>query len=718
MSPEQASADRDLSARSDVYSLGCVLYEMLAGQPPHTGPSAQNILVRILTEDPRDVAELRRTVPPHVAATVMKSIEKLPADRFDTARQFMDALEDPNFSHVHVSRAVTTPSPAPAAGTPSAAAPAKLVRGMAGALVVLVGLAAWGWLRPAPDVPSPMATRASIDLRGDEVHQFAKLIISPDGSHLAYVSGNEGDRRLWVRRIDEEHFRVLYQGDAFWPAFSPDGDWIAFEQGDALMKVALSGGAPRVVAPERSQVGQPHWGDDRTIVFWDTGRIYRVPETGGEPTLVAELSGESLANPHLLPGGRGLLASSGSSFTTYFVDLERDTIVPLIPGGITARYVDTGHVLYLDEEGGLWARAFDPTSGEVTGEATPVLQGIGLRSNLVGRYDVSRTGTLVYGLGGVTAMAAAPGELVVVGLDGSEEVAPLPPRVIRQVRWAPDGERIAYAGTEPGDLNASWMIYEYNVELQTTPTRLTSEGDVNNYPAWSPDGERIAFSSAREGSVGRDLYVKNVFDDSPPERIFGVNGRSRPDDWLEGDVLVFTTGNSAARNNSWTIQIPDSATAQPYVAAEGNRQWSRVAPQGDLAAYESNETGRYEIFVRAFPEARQPTPVSSGGGLRPRWSPDGNTIYYWREYQGGDSLFAARIQREPAFRVLSTDVVLAGDYRSPDDWDLHPDGDRFVTTRLVETGSATSAAAGIEPERHLMVTNWFTELLAAVGEGN
>ena len=401
------------------------------------------------------------------------------------------------------------------------------------------------------------------------------------------------------------------------------------------------------------------------------------------------------------------------------MDLETGDIEALIPGGVAPKYVETGHVLYTDEEGGLWARPFDPGTGEVSGEATPVLQGIGRAINWVSRYSVSRTGTLVYSVGGGGGGAGEPGELVVVGLDGSEDVAPLPPRLMRTIRWAPDGERVAYSGTEPGDLNGPQMIYEYDVELQTTPTRLTSEGEVAYYPAWSPDGTRIAYSSNREDAAGRHMFLKNVLDDSPPVRIFSApNARARPDQWLAGDTLVFTFGNSPVRNNSWTMQVPDSTTARAYIAAEGNRQWARVAPQGDLAAYQTNETGRNEIFVRAFPEARQPTPVSSGGGLRPMWAPDGNTIYYWRWYPGADSLFAARIQREPAFRVLSTDFVLAGDYRDPEDWDLHPDGDRFVTTRLVESGSTAGAAVGVEPERHIIVTNWFTELLAAVGEGN
>jgi Tol biopolymer transport system component len=590
---------------------------------------------------------------------------------------------------------------------------------MAAAIVVVTGLAAWGWLKPEPEAPVPMAVRAHLEL-SEEPTSISTIMISPDGSHLAYVSGTTPTtRKLWVRRIDEEQFRVLYEGDAFWPVFSPDGDWIAFEAQNTLMKVALSGGAPRIVAPERGQLRQPHWGDEGSIVFSDGGRIYRVPETGGEPTRITHAADTDLTNPHLLPGGRGLLASSGDTYTSYFVDMETDQIVPIIPGGIAPKYVETGHVLYVDQEGGVWARPFDPSSGEVGGEATPVLQGIGLAFDFVAHVSVSNTGTLVYRAGGAfQAAGTPPAELLVVGLDGSEEVAPLPPRVIRTVRWAPDGERVAYSGTGPSDLSAPLMIYEYNVELQTTPTRLTSEGTINYYPAWSPDGTRIAFSSAR-GASGRHMYVKNVFDDSAPERIFSEpGGRARPDQWLEDNVLIFTRGGSAARNNSWTMQVPDSTSAQAYVAAEGNRNWARVAPQRDLAAYQSDETGRDEIFVRSFPEPRQPMQVSSLGGSRPNWSPDGNSIYYWRSYPGEDSLFAARVQREPAFRVLSTEFVLAGDYRNVEDWDLHPEGDRFVTTRLSEGSSPTNAATGTADERHVIVTNWFTELLEAVGEAN
>jgi len=262
---------------------------------------------------------------------------------------------------------------------------------------------------------------------------------------------------------------------------------------------------------------------------------------------------------------------------------------------------------------------------------------------------------------------------------------------------------------------ASPMIYLYNTVVQSSPRRITYEGG-NWDPLWSPDGTRLVFSTRRAGTASRDLFLASVIEDAPPEPILpGVPGRQSPSQWLDGDLLLFNSGPAANRNGSWTMQIGDSTSAVPYLVAETDRTHARVAPQRDLAAYESTESGVREVYVRSFPEPRQPTIVSSGGGWSPRWSPDGNTVYYWRGQETGvDTLYAARVQRDP-FAVLSTEVVLSGNYVS-NGWDLHPGGDRFIVPR--RTGlNLGSPEEGAVPVRHYIVTNWFTELLGALGEG-
>jgi Tol biopolymer transport system component len=287
-----------------------------------------------------------------------------------------------------------------------------------------------------------------------------------------------------------------------------------------------------------------------------------------------------------------------------------------------------------------------------------------------------------------------------------------------------DGESVAYSGTDAGANQDLPMIYDYNVVLETAPRRLTFEGESYN-PVWSPEGEQIAFASQRTGTASYDLFTKRVTDDSAPELLWVTPGRQRPQHWLAGDTLLFQSGTGPAQNSPWLMEVADSATAQPYFTAEGNQLAAAISPDGELAAYQSNESESYEVYVRSFPTPRQPAIVSSGGGQFPRWSPDGSTLYYWKHRPRPgvpDSLFAATVGREPTFAVLSTEFVLAGDYLLGDEnnsanWDLHPEGDRFIVPRAV-SAPATPSTDGVaaEPERFLIVTNWFTELRVALGE--
>ncbi len=632
MSPEQASADRDLSVRSDVYSLGCVLYEMIAGQPPHTGPSAQSVLVRILTESPRPLSELRHTVPPHISAAVQKSIEKLPADRFESAKQFIEALDDPGFTYVPAAPKTATvvsapPSPASSGGPRAPWAVAA----------VLTLVAAWGWLRPLPETPAPPATRAVVDLRDVDMRSNERISISPDGSALVMVGIQDGQQGLWVRNAEDERFRLLVDsGEPQYPSFSPDGDWIVYETDvdHSVMKVALSGGAPRPVVPA-GEVGytHPHWGDDGTIVFRGIGGgVFRVPDTGGDPRLLTE---RPFWNPRLLPGGRGvLLTETGAGPSVHLLDLETDSVRELVPGGVDARYVTTGHLVYADQAGTLWAAAFDLRRGELTGEAIPILEGVRLvQGGRRARFSIADTGTLVSTHGGVSSLDGAnTHEMLVVGLDGSERVLPLAPRPMRNFRWSPDGERVAFSGSAPGGSMLGRMIYIYNVALGTTPKQLTFDGS-NHDPQWSPDGTKVVFASDRSDTSQRDLFVASVVDDSPPELLLASSARLTPRDWpSDRHVLFESAPGDAASADLWILDPADTSTARPFLEAPHLQTRPSVSPQGDLVAYQTREGegAVSQIYVRSFPEPRQPVVVSSGSGQAPLWSPEGDRIYYWK----------------------------------------------------------------------------------------
>ena len=268
----------------------------------------------------------------------------------------------------------------------------------------------------------------------------------------------------------------------------------------------------------------------------------------------------------------------------------------------------------------------------------------------------------------------------------------------------PDGQSVVYS--------SEGHIYTYNVALGTTPRQLTFEGN-NVRPVYSPDGSRVVFSSNREGTLGQDLFVKNLNDASPPRSVITLAANQRPTQWPSDTLIVFMRGSGGVRD-LWMVDLsgPDSARAEAYLPSEADLLRMVVSPDGTLAAYASNESGQYEIYIRSFPDPGGPTKVSESGGTTPFWSPDGNTLYY---ATGQSSPFmAARLQRDPVPVVLSTDVLFDPGLHSqpPSGSALHPDGDRFI---LAQPVSAGDVEAGAEPARLILVTNWFEELRQRVG---
>jgi len=272
---------------------------------------------------------------------------------------------------------------------------------------------------------------------------------------------------------------------------------------------------------------------------------------------------------------------------------------------------------------------------------------------------------------------------------------------------------VAYYSIAEGDTDED--IYTYNVELETTPRRLTFEGR-NLFPVFSPDGTRVAFMSLRQGTDAFDIFVKTLDDDEPERSIITLPLSQPTVQWPSDGLIVFEQGPSAtAPADLWMLDLsnPDSAVAVEYLPSEADLRDIKVSPDGTLAAYTSRESGRPEVYIRSFPRAGGRTLVSQGGGEFPFWSPNGDTVYYWgSDASGGQDVFlAARIRREPTPVVLSTDTLFSGNYiRGVSD--LHPDGDRII---VGQSQGVTLDAAAAESERFIVVTNWFTELRQRMG---
>jgi eukaryotic-like serine/threonine-protein kinase len=706
MSPEQATGDQEVDPRSDVYALGCVLYEMLAGEPPFAARTAQAVLVRILTEEPRPVTDVRRTVPPHVAAVIGRSLEKLPADRFPSAQAFAGALQDPSFRYVGGAPA------APARGVEGQAArqrrmslpPWALAVG-GGVLALALLVAGMALLGPEKrtEVASalPPTSRFSMAM-GDHPVIQSQFDLSPDGRMLVYSTG--GDRPLYLRAMDAlQPVPIRGTEGARWPVFSPDGEWIAFMGTDGIRKIAVTGGAPlRITSRLEDRFGL-HWANHGTLLYFQRDGIYRVSAQGGEPERVLAGSPLSLRFPRLLPGGDVILFSQtegvGRVHTgrVRLFDVATQEVTTLVEEGSDARYVETGHLVYGHPSGALFAVPFDLERREITGSPFPVLDEVRVIPGFwATAFTASSVGTVAYIRGQSAGMQTT---LVMTDRTGGREILPLPPVSMWAPRFSPDGRKLAY--------EREFQIYIYDLVLGTN-TRVTFQG-INELPVWSPGGDFVVFSSAREGSDGRDLFRVPANGEGEPELFWREEGDQRPESWTpDGSRLVYTRTENL-KNDLMLLDLRGDPVSITYLAADWDELRGRVSPDGRWMAYESGEGGTREIYVRAFPEPGAKWKVSEGGGRSSRWSPDGRELFYWR----GDTLVAARVQTEPTFQVLGRSEVLVGSYDI--EYDVRPDGNGFVFSEESRTDSGPEGSEEEVPPELIVVVNWFEELLRRAG---
>jgi len=642
-------------------------------------------------------------VPANVEGAVLQALEKLPADRFRSASGFVRAITDSSFRYGAASAAV-----AEAASGPG---PWKWATLALGALSV-VFLGGWLWSALAASrVPRPAPVVLALETpEGEEVSSVA---VSRDGSMFAISTGGFGSdsSRIWIRRADEAHFRPVpgTEGAGWGVDFSPDGAWLVFRHyaRNALLKVALSGGGalPILEVDSLSPVA-PHWGDDGTIAFLSQAEPWRVHETGegGAHRLPGGISANLI---RVLPDGSAALADDYTR-GIYLIDFEADSARLLVPGGRAPRYVETGHLLYAPESGGLFAVPFDLRRREVTGQPTPVLDGVDQSLRIF--YDVSRTGTLVYLQGqgqGLARRGPPQRRLLFLDREGRADTVRLTPRPIYDPALSPDGRYIAYSTLGAGSRDGM-QIQVLDLLTGGTP-EVTSEGE-SRVPVWSPDGTRLVVAGRRNDDSDFDLYVISL-DGGEAERLLALPGYQEPVAWSAQDEIVFESSGASRNRDLRIMPLSDGAQPRPYLEADYSEGQLDISPDGTLAAYESGETGTTEVFVRGFPDPVGKWNVSVGPGTRPTWSPDGTELYFWRITPGVDSLFAVPVRRDPDF-VPGPPTFLVAAENSGLSVSVHPDG-RFLVAENID--AASNAMRDPLSFRWLVVLNWFTELEERLG---
>ena len=714
MSPEQA-AGKPVDKRSDLWAFGVVLLEMLTGRRVFDGETVSHVLASVLKDEP-DWTTLPANTPAPIRRLLRRCLEKdrkkRLADAADARLEIEDVLAMP----------VADRWPAGATTGPvRRLVPVATLSVLGGALAAAV--ATWALVRPSPPVLAPV-TRSTITLPPawplaltfqGAARDFA---VAPDGSFLVYRTGASGQGQLVVRRFDRLDASPLAGATrAVMPFVSPDSRWIGFVQEDlTLKKVAVSGGSPITLTRLPVWPRGASWVDDTTIIIGTnspTTGLLRVPAGGGEPTVLTtpeRTRGEvGHVLPSALPGGGAVLFTIGAdqpeNAQVAVLDLQTGQRTTLLRGGRDAQYAASGHLLYLGA-GSLSAVRFDLATRAVVGDPVRVLDEVGTSPTGALNAVVTRAGALVYLPGGAGALT--PRTLVWIDRQGHETAIPAPPRAYSSVRLAPDGTKAAVDIRDQEN-----DIWEWDLARHVL-TRLTSDPDVDLAPVWTPDSRRVVFASTRAGTY--NLYARTVGDfaadlrltTSPntqvpnavtPDGGFVISHEVRPQrgaDLLRVPLDLSVGGRTAG-----------AATTEGLVETPVDEFNGDVSPDGRFLAYESDESGRTEIYARPYPLVKRGRwQVSPSGGSMPAWTRGGKELVY---LDGATHLTAVPIETtQLTFRVGTPTTLSTTVYATPVPWrtyDVSPDGQRFL---MIKEGTGAPEAAAVPG--FVVVQNWFEEL--------
>jgi len=702
MSPEQAKG-KSVDKRADIWAFGVVLYELLTGDRLFSGEDVAETLAAVIHKQP----DLTKT-PREARRLLEECLQKDPKQRL---RDIGDAK-----------RLLGENAAAVAAASVSRLG--RLPWIAAGMLAIAFMLALAGWYRATRPVEKPLM-RMSVDLGPNAVAGVAvTTAISPDGTRIVFpMRSPDGKQQLGMRLLEQTQATLLPgSAGASDPFFSPDGQWIGFFADSKMKKISVLGGAPLTLCDAPLMRGAS-WGEDgNIIVALNGGGLSRVPAAGGTPQPLTQLERGELTHrwPQVLPGGTAVLFTSSHGNVTYFdatvEALSRKTGVrkTVVTSAYFGRYLptngSTGHLIYV-HDGTLFAVPFDPDRLELRGTPAPILEDLAAVITLgAAQFDFSQTGTFVYRSGTV-----ADQSWPVVWLDSSGKTQPLvtKPNGYTTPRFSPDGRLLALALGAGGA--REFQIYDWQ---RGTMSRLVLTTEANFYPTWSPDGKYLAFRSATP--TGSKIQWTRVDGSSEPVPLLETKGIALPYSFSPEGRLAYRDGGPETGLDLWTLPLdlrdpdhPKPGKPEPFLRTRFNETFAMFSPNGHWIAYQSDESGRNEVYVRPFPGPGEKWQVSTGGGTLPLWSRDGRELFFENpdnRIMVADCMVKASTFASGKPRLWSETPIR--DIGGISNYGLAPDGKRFAVFPVPEPAAEEKGSLHVT-----FLLNFFDELRRKVPAG-
>ena len=694
MSPEQLRS-KPADHRSDIFSFGAILYEMLSGKRAFRGESSADTISAILREDPPDLTDTNKTVSPALERVVNHCLEKNPEERFHSARDLAFAIEALSGS-MRISGAAT----ADLSTLPDKRRLRELLPWiMAGALLISTIVLAVLYFQRTPANEQPVRFAVAMP---ENVSEISHPLVSPDGRTLAFLGTTEGKRSIYIRPLDSINAQRLNgTDDANYPFWSPDGRYLAFVSQNKLRKVEVTGGPVQVLCDVQSSLGGSWNSDGVILISFDTRGIYRVSAAGGTPAQVVKID-ESLkevshAWPSFLPDGNHFLYQSWVGRTEesgiYVASLDGKERKLVLKADSSVSYAPPGYLLFARVTT-LMAQPFNLDRLEVSGEAFPVADEVTFNSaNSLSNFSASENGVLVFWNGRFSDR-----QLVWFDRTGKKLGVVGPSGNYNDMVLSPDEKRVALQRFEGGQ----WDVWLMDL-ARGVPARFTFTQGSEDNPIWSRDGHTIVFSSDRDGNGNHNLYKKASSGADNEEPLLKSEANKESSDWSpDGQFILFHVYDAATSSTDvWVLPLLGDQKPYPLLNSQFGESQAHFSPDGRWFSYTSNESGRPEVYVQSFPVSGGKWQVSTDGGAQAHWRRDGKEIFY---IAANRNLVAVEVKTGSGFEPAAPKALFptrVSGYSAPNRYVVTSDGQRFLVNSSTEEVSQTPMT---------VVLNWTTGL--------